>query len=113
MISILFSLILLGTFLSYSTSTKVNLSENSALDVRLNTAFKFKNQIGWLIVLISILSLTVILGFTSGILIGLFIYTISVSLLVCIYPLHIMKTKIVVLFIFIVIISEFILNYAS
>ncbi|WP_299620943.1 hypothetical protein [uncultured Tenacibaculum sp.] len=113
MISILFSLILLGSFLSYSTSTKVNLSENSALDVRLNNAFKFKNQLGWMIVFISILSFTLILGFTSGILIGLFIYAISISLLVCIYPLHIVKTKIVVLFIFISIISEFILNYAS
>lgn len=113
MVTILISILFLGSFLSYSTSSKVTLSTNSNLDRILNKPFSYKKQIGFVIIFFTSFFFIREFGTTSGFLFWIFTLTTILSLLICVYPLQIIKTRSILLIILIAIIIEFLLNYAS
>ncbi|WP_299680546.1 hypothetical protein [uncultured Tenacibaculum sp.] len=113
MITVEISILLIGAFVMYSTSSKVVLFKNSWLDSILNRSFSFKKIIGLTILCSALIYAMFSYGFTLGFLFWLFALSSLLSLIICIYPLRLFKTNYTVFVMFFSIVIELILNYAS
>lgn len=102
--SILF--IFLGGFLLYNASKKEFTNHTLAFEKWIQNNKSIAKRIGVLLLIIALVSMTLFLGRTSGILVWLFVVALILSLLILVYPLKkINYTHILTLFIVLIIIE--------
>lgn len=108
MIAISLLLILLASFVFYNTSKKAVLLYNSAIETWIQVNKNYSKAIALLFLIVSLLSIILIFGFTSGIIFWLISFISFLSTIVVIYPLKIVNYKHLIILFLILLVLELI-----
>jgi hypothetical protein len=111
MISILILIIIFGCFFLYNTSKKAILQKHSFIDKWLQENNTKTKYLGIFILFITLILSVVSFGFTSGILFWIFTVTLSLSLILVLYPLKIFSIKKITILFAISLLIELTLNH--
>ncbi|QXP69685.1 hypothetical protein H0I29_13820 [Polaribacter sp. R2A056_3_33] len=108
MITISLLLILLASLVFYNTSKKALLLYNSAIETWIQVNKNYSKAIALLFLIVSLLSIILIFGFTSGIIFWLISFISFLSTIVIIYPLKIVNYKHLIILFLILLVLELI-----
>ncbi|QXP67527.1 hypothetical protein [Polaribacter sp. AHE13PA] len=108
MITISLLLILLASLVFYNTSKKALLLYNSAIEIWIQVNKNYSKAIALLFLIVSLLSIILIFGFTSGIIFWLISFISFLSTIVIIYPLKIVNYKHLIILFLILLVLELI-----
>lgn len=106
MITISLLLILLASFVFYNTSKKAVMLYNSAIETWIQVNKNYSKAIGLLVLIVSLLSIILIFGITSGIIFWTISFISFLSTIVIIYPLKIVNYKHLIILFLILLILE-------
>jgi len=106
MITISLLLILLASFVFYNTSKKAVMLYNSAIETWIQVNKNYSKAIGLLVLIVSLLSIILIFGITSGIIFWTISFITFLSTIVIIYPLKIVNYKHLIILFLILLILE-------
>lgn len=108
MITISLLLILLASLVFHNTSKKALLLYYSAIETWIQVNKNYSKAIALLFLIVSLLSIILIFGFTSGIIFWLISFISFLSTIVIIYPLKIVNYKHLIILFLILLVLELI-----